>query len=249
MAAGYAQSRPGVHPWVVRRALARCEATTFGTVLDVGCGSGVSTRALEGVTDFRVGMEPAVAMLEFAGAVAPGAHFLAGIAEAIPLRDESVDLITAAGSLNYTDVERFFGEAGRLLRPDGVVVVYDFSPGRSFRESKALDEWFERFMKRYPAPVSAGRVLSPETLSGMFAGLRVMGSEWFEMGLTLSPTFYVDYMLTETNVAAAVRDGTALGEIRGWCEETLAPVWAGENREVLFRGYWFTAGRLRDSTR
>ena len=59
--------------------------------------------------------------------------FAAGVAEAIPLGDRSVDLITAAGSLNYVDLDVLLPEAARVLMPDGVLVVYDFSAGRSFR--------------------------------------------------------------------------------------------------------------------
>jgi hypothetical protein len=45
-------------------------------------------------------------------------------------------------------------------------------------------------------------------------------------------------MLTETNVASAMRAGVPPSEIRDWCAETLATVWRGEDKEVLFRGYW-----------
>ena len=60
----------------------------------------------------------------------------------------------------------------------------------------------------------------------------------FEIGITLTPEFYLDYVMTETNVAAAVRSGVPQSEIRSWCAETLAPVWKGAEREVLFRGYF-----------
>jgi hypothetical protein len=62
--------------------------------------------------------------------------------------------------------------------------------------------------------------------------------EWFEIGITLTPAFYLDYVLTETNVASAVGNGVPETEIRGWCAETLAPLWKGQSREVLFRGYF-----------
>jgi hypothetical protein len=62
--------------------------------------------------------------------------------------------------------------------------------------------------------------------------------EDFEIGLALTPGAYVDYMLTETNVARALREGVPLAEIRAWCEATLGPVFGGRPREVLFRGYF-----------
>lgn len=239
MAAGYAQSRPPVHARVMERAhrmLGR--PGPFRRALDVGCGAGVSTRALAGFAEQAIGMEPAEEMLRWHSTVAPGADFLVGAAEALPVGRASVDLITAAGALNYTDLERFFPEARRVLAPGGVLLVYDFSPGRSFRGGSQLDDWFTAFAARYPWPRNEARRLDPEILEGLDSGCRVGKRESFEIGLTLSPAFYLEYMLTETNVAWAVRQGTPYAEIREWCAATLAPVWAGREREVLFRGYF-----------
>ena len=84
-------------------------------------------------------------MLKWVATIAPFAEFVVGAAEAIPLRDRAVDLITAAGSLNYANLDLFFPEAARVLAPNGVLLVYDFSPGKSFRNITDLDEWFSSF--------------------------------------------------------------------------------------------------------
>jgi len=239
MAAGYAACRPAVHARVIQQAfedLGRREP--FRRALDVGCGAGLSTKALAGFAAGRIGLEPAHAMLRLADTVAPCAQFIAGTAELIPLRDDSVDLITAAGSLNYADLDRFFPEAARVLATGGVLVVYDFSAGKSFRDTAGLDEWFADFCARYPAPTGESRDLSPAILARLSSGFHLGAHRHFEIGLPLTRNFYVDYMLTETNVASAVRRGTDLPEIRSWCEQTLARVWRGAEREVLFRGYF-----------
>ena len=239
MAAGYAASRPAVHPRVIEQVyehLRRREP--FRRALDVGCGAGLSTKALAGFAHTRIGLEPAAAMLQWAPAVAPSADFVVGAAEAIPLCRHAVDLITAAGSLNYADLDRFFPEAARVLMPAGVLVVYDFSPGRTFRNAPGLDDWFARFCRRYPPPAHEARQLSPEILAQLASGFRPHVHRDFEIALTLTRDFYIDYMMTETNVAAAVRRGASPSEIRSWCAETLAPVWPGSEREVLFRGYY-----------
>jgi SAM-dependent methyltransferase len=239
MAAGYATSRPEVHPRVLERVYQQLgRAGPFPRALDVGCGAGVSTRALSGFAERSIGLEPAEAMLQWASKLAPSADFMVGGAEAIPLRARSVDLITAAGSLNYANLDRFFPEAARVLRPHGVLVVYDFSAGKSFRGEASLDEWSSRFFTRYPPPVDEGRELSPAILAELQSGFRVDIHQQFEIGMILTPDFYLDYVMTETNVAAAVRRGVPHSEIRRWCGETLEPVWKGADREVLFRGYF-----------
>jgi SAM-dependent methyltransferase len=239
MAAGYATSRPPVHRRVLEQI---CEALEcplpFRLALDVGCGAGVSTRALAGLAERAIGLEPVVAMLKHATSVAPSAFFIAAAAEAIPLRGHSVDLITAAGSLNYTHLDLFFPEAARVLSHDGVLAVYDFSPGRSFRDGRGLDEWFADFSARYPSPPHEARELSPAILASVSSGFQLHRHRDFEIAIPMTPSFYVDYMLTETNVAAAIRRGTPHDEIKSWCAGTLAPVWNGAEREVLFRGYF-----------
>ena len=152
--------------------------------------------------------------------------------------DGCIDLISAAGALNYAPLEEFFSEARRVLTADGMVLVYDFSPGRAFPDSPALEEWFSEFERRYPWPVSEALVLDPAYLAECDSRFAVTAHEKFEIGLPLTFEFYTDYVLTETNVAAAIRGGTAEGEGRGWCADSLRDVFQAPEREVLFRGYF-----------
>lgn len=230
MARGYAAARPQVHGLILADAWRTLGVDRVaGRALDVGCGSGISTRALQPVCAKCVGVEPAVTMVQIAGAVAPGAAFVAGAAEQLPFADSSFELITAAGSLNYCDVERAFPELLRVLAGGGRLVVYDFSPGRRMRGSAALEEWFAEFQRRYP-PAPAGPALPPGLAGGRWTE--------FEGALELDAEFYARYMMTETSVAQAVREGADLAAIRAWIEASLRPVFAGRPREVIFEGYW-----------
>jgi SAM-dependent methyltransferase len=228
-----------VHPRVVERVRSHLRLERpLGRALDVGCGAGLSTRALGRLARHCTGVDPVAAMVRLGPEVAPEARFCVGRAEQLPARSGSIDLIGAAGSLNYADLDRFFPEAARVLAPRGVLVVYDFSPGRRIPGSDALTLWFERLMERYPAPAdSNSRELDPERLGAETTELRLTGSDRFEIGLTLEPDAYLEYVMTETNVADAVRLGTPAAEIRAWCRETLEPVFRGSAREILFEGY------------
>ncbi|MEZ5400650.1 MAG: methyltransferase domain-containing protein [Bryobacteraceae bacterium] len=233
---GYAKSRPPVHSRVIDRLRARMSAPVT-RALDVGCGAGLSTRALEGVARERYGLEPAVDMLRWTPAVAPQAEFIAGMAEQMPVRERSIDLITAAGSLNFCDIEAFFPEARRVLADNGTLIVYDFNQGRRFSDSPALNDWFAEFARRYPRPSSAGRKLDPDILAALHSGFRLTASERFDIAVTLDHDFYVPYLMTEVNVTCAVQSGEPADAIHEWCAETLRPVFDGRPRDVLFPGY------------
>jgi len=239
LAAGYALSRPAVHPLVIERIRRRLwPASHFTRALDVGCGAGISTQPLTQVAGQVFGIEVAEPMLGWCSRIAPQAHFAVGHAEELPIRSASIGLLTAAGSLNYADLDCFFPEAARVLEPGGMLVVYDFSPGRTFGDSEStLERWFAAFMQRYPPPSGDAIELNPRLLAEWSGLFQLYDQEEFAIGLNLSPAFYVEYVLTETNVARATRTGVPLEEIRDWCRQTLAPVFGGQSREVLFRGY------------
>lgn len=235
MAAGYASARPQLHRPIVERFRSHVPARPE-RALDLGCGSGLSTQALEGIAGRITGLEPVEAMLPFARAKVPTAEFLCARAEQLPFPDGAFDLITAAGSLNFCKVDAAIAEVARVMGPAGALVVYDFSPGR-FSE-----EWFERFVSRYPWPASGAVRLDPDELAahGDRVSLHRTSYEHFAIELPMTLEAYLNYMLTETNVAAAVGRGTLIEEIRAWCDHWLGQHWpiGVSEATVTFRGYW-----------
>jgi ubiquinone/menaquinone biosynthesis C-methylase UbiE len=235
MAEGYANARPPVHPRVIERLPVKASADL---ALDVGCGAGLSTAALAPLARNCLGFDPAEAMVKAAQRRVPDATFATASAEAIPVASRRVDLISAAGSLNYVDLNIFFSEALRILRPTGMIVAYDFSPGSSFAHDPSLARWFDRFSSRYPWPVFNGHQLNPEILSRSNSLFELGPHEDFVIPLALTQQAYIDYMMTETNVAQAIENGDSNAAIRAWCAETLAPVFEDRPCEVLFKGYF-----------
>ena len=222
MALGYARSRPRLHERIVELAdLPHCRRA-----LDIGCGSGLSTRALTAIAPKRIGIEPVEAMVQVAPQIDAGAAFIHGNAETLPFADNTFDLLTAAGSLNYIDLNRFFPEARRVLAQNGILFVYDFSQPR--------DSWFTDFITRYPSPPGHARKLDPDILATLASGLQITTANSFDLALAMSPAAYVDYAMTETNVAHAIAQGTPEPEIRHWCTQTIGTT----SRNLLFPGYY-----------
>jgi ubiquinone/menaquinone biosynthesis C-methylase UbiE len=233
MGEGYARARPPVHPYVVSRIRERL-SNRVARALDVGCGAGLSTAPLTDLAEVCVGFDPFEPMVRQAKQTAPTASFVQAAAERLPYRDQSFDLITAAGSLNYADLDRFFPEAVRVLTERGSLVVYDFSQGRTFEDSPDLGTWFEEFISRYPRPHGGEVAISPESLPSQAKPFRVEGHERFALPVPMTLQAYLDYVMTETNVANAPVPAT---EVRDWCARTLEPVFGARARNVIFNGY------------
>ena len=243
MALGYAKSRPAVHPEVIALVRQRLNIQNpIARALDLGCGAGVSTAALQSIAPKPIGIEPFHDMLRFGSAIAPGAHFACGRAEAMPVLSASMELITAAGSLNFADLSFGLPELRRVLRPASHLVIYDFSQGSDFTDSDKLTGWHREFKTRYPSPST--RLFDPRELNLGVNGLELRHFDPFAIPLPIEPGFYLDYAMTETNVAAAESRGAPRAEIREWCAQSLAGVFDGVTRDVLFKGYVAYVRRL-----
>jgi len=108
-------------------AIGACMPRNGARVVDLGAGIGhvavpLATRGYD-----VVAVEPAIAMLarlrERAEAAGTRIEALHAKAEAVPLADESADLVIIADALHFVDAELTGLEVRRLLKPDGALVV------------------------------------------------------------------------------------------------------------------------------
>lgn len=97
-----------------------------GRTLDVACGVGHLAARIQERGGGGWGLEPSPEMLGVGRWLySPAQTILArGIAESLPFRDASFDRVICQGSLDhFVDPHVFMGEAARILRPDGRVIV------------------------------------------------------------------------------------------------------------------------------
>jgi SAM-dependent methyltransferase len=95
-----------------------------GLSLDLGCGTGLYCRLLETLGEV-VGVDQSIEMLKLARRnVLQTTQLACGRASAVPLRNNSVDVVVAARSLSHeADLEEVFRELGRITRSNGICIV------------------------------------------------------------------------------------------------------------------------------
>jgi SAM-dependent methyltransferase len=97
-------------------------------VVDLGSGTGLSTREWAGRADEVVGVEPNDAMRAWAKQATrePSVRYVAASAYETGLPDACADVVTAAQSLQWMQPQRVFREIARILRPGGVFCAYQY---------------------------------------------------------------------------------------------------------------------------
>jgi SAM-dependent methyltransferase len=128
VAGAYERGRPEYAPAVVGAIAAELDIPAAGPVLDLAAGTGKLTRALLGVGLDVVAVEPQPELRELLAASVGSEHVREGLAEAIPLPDQSVAVVTVADAFHWFDHAVALAEIKRVLRPGGGLAVLSAVP-------------------------------------------------------------------------------------------------------------------------
>ena len=130
-------------------------------VLDVACGTGVVARAALSRVDpggSVIGVDPLPGMLAVAARLAPEADWRPGIAEDLPVEDQSVDAVVSQfGMMFFRDRAAAVREMLRVLRPAGRLAVAVWA---SLEESEAYPEEVA-LLERIAGPEAADALRAP----------------------------------------------------------------------------------------
>jgi SAM-dependent methyltransferase len=126
--------------------IARCERSDL--VIDLGSGTGLSTRYWAPHARAVIGVEPTDSMRERAAAMGvDNVSYRKGFSHATGLPGGCADLVTCNQALHWMEPSSTFAECARVLREGGVFAAcdYDWPPSTSFWE---VDRAYSECMAR-----------------------------------------------------------------------------------------------------
>lgn len=102
---------------------------TLESAVDVGCGTGLSTRPLCEYFHHVTGIDISETQINMARAAHAQSNLSFVVSEAERLTvmpDDSTDLVTVAQAIHWINQEPFYRELDRILKPGGSLIVYGY---------------------------------------------------------------------------------------------------------------------------
>jgi ubiquinone/menaquinone biosynthesis C-methylase UbiE len=235
----YAKGRPEVHSYSIHQLRDFLHLDDkLDRVLDIACGTGLSTKALLEVARHVYGTDISPEMLEFAPDKDLIRYSLAP-AEDQPFADRYFDLITVSSGVHWFDIEKFLTEASRLLKKDSYLVLYENYFDSSLQNDDDFKDWMANtHYHRFPTPPRNKYPWSDETTRPL--GLRYV-TEWrSSYSIPMTKLQFACYLTTQSNVIARVEAGeTSFEEVDDWLDRELDPYFRSGALPRLVRfGNW-----------
>ena len=227
VAARYASARPALHDAAVARLL----QATGGAhrAIDLGCGTGLSTRALLEAADMVVGVDASDAMLGVVGPSSRAALVLA-VAERLPFSDATFDLATVASAIHWFEAPGI-AEIRRVLAAGGMLLVYDVWFPAEIAGEPRFGEWLSSISeKRYPAVAK-----HPNRDMATF-GFESLWSDDIRRDVEMTAPQLVSYLMTHSERIEAIRTGRESEEEQARVlTDGIAPFYgSGRERSLVF---------------
>lgn len=171
VAAAYDESLPAhvVEHYLRKRVAFIQRHTKPGSVLDVGCGTGVLARRVEAAGYQVTGIDPSRGMLGVMQKGPQPIRAVTGSGTALPFADNTFDLTYCVAVMHHVAepdrVRRTLIEMARVTRPGGHVLVWDHNP---------RNPYWPYLMRRVPQDTGAERLIPEEEI---LDGLRAGGAE------------------------------------------------------------------------
>ena len=240
IAEGYAR-RPWLHKEVIEQIKKDCDIKQLKNGLDVGCGAGLSTKALRILCERVTGTDISSEMIAVCKKIYKDSSYTFYVSKAeenkIPMMP--YDIITAAGVVNWINKDLFLNNAEKILNNNGLIVVYDFWITDRMDNIFEYTEWFQnKYLKMFPKPYRKECVWEQNDLTDAF---KMINRITYDLKYEFSLDEFIDFMMIQSNVNEKIeRRSLTVEEVRSWMISSLQPIFNGKKRTLIFEGYnWY----------
>lgn len=246
VALGY-RKRPFLHKQVIERFQKDVTSKPFSNGLDVGCGAGLSSKALKMICSYVTGTDISKEMIAVANEVcghAKGYDFIVSRAEQLPSFDQKFDIATAAGVVQWVEKDLFLKNLAALMDEHGYVLIYDFAISDKMKNCDPYTLWWhDVYLKEFPKPFRNEDVWTKEDAARF--GFVMLGQPRYEMEYEFDEESFIEFMLIQSNVNAKIEgEGRDIAAVREWFRQSAAPFFNSEKRIIFFTGYsWYLQRR------
>ncbi|WP_438349356.1 class I SAM-dependent methyltransferase [Paenibacillus sp. FA6] len=244
----YDQNRPSA-PLEVVKILTTYLRSKPQMVVDVGCGTGLSSFIWLNAADHIIGYEPSddmreVAISKWEASGQPlNLEFKNGLSHELGLASGSTDIVTCSQSFHWMEPQSTLREFARILRPGGIFAAYDYDWPPVF--DWKIDDMYQQLItyadvratQLAPQEQRAHKWSKDEHLhhiqkSGLFRYAREIV---FHHSQQCDAERYVNIALSQGGLQTALKLGadeihSEVSQFR----ELVSQAFAGESREVIF---------------
>ena len=242
IASGYAKDRPFLNSQMIELIEKDMNIQgSFAKGLDVGCGAGLSSKALKMICDRVTGTDISGEMVAAASALYPDPpySFIRSSAEEIEASEDTFDIVTAAGVINWVDEEKFLPNLTKIMKNNGALIIYDFWITDMMQGNAVYTNWWHQsYLQEFPKPPRKENIWTQEMIEPYGFEIKKQKTCFFEY--EFEQESFIRFMMLQSNVNAQIEEkGKSPEAVREWFEETLDPVFRGERKILIFEGYYW----------
>ena len=241
IAEGY-KDRPFLHKQVMEQLQRDMSISYFHNGLDIGCGAGLSTKALKLICEKVTGADISEEMVLVAKEMYPEKDytFFVSKAEEIPAPDILYDIVTVAGALPWIEEGAFLENLKSVINKEGILLIYDFWISDKMNGVPEYTDWYHKeYLTKFPKPPRKETIWTDEDVVPY--GFQILKQMTYQMEYTFNIEDFVKFMMIQSNVSAKIEgEGQNRKAVKEWFEQSLKSIFDGKNRTLLFEGYsWY----------
>jgi SAM-dependent methyltransferase len=152
-----------------------------------------------------------------------GVSCIPAAAERLPLACGTFDLVGIGLAFHWFDRIAVLRETRRVLRQRGWLFIFNSWFAGNMRENDALARWHQEYLQQFPSPPRHS--IPTADYATATADFREVACERFTHEHTYTREDLIGYLMTQTNVTAALARGSASRRSTNeWMSSTLEPL-------------------------